>query len=377
VPTLPENDVVTLQAAVRFEAESRVWAMDEAILRRLAIRLDGRAISTATLAAVQAARGGNGNGNGNGRASVPAGGVAVVPLKGMLSPAPSLMSVLFGDGSSALDAFKASLQSAAADPDIKAIVMDVDSPGGYVDQIPELAAVIRAAGEQKPIVAVANTQAASAAYWLASQAHELIVTPSGEVGSIGVYQIHMDESQAMAAAGVVPTIIKAGQFKAEGNPYAPLDTDAAAQMQQSVDDYYGMFTADVGTGRQVSQDEVQSPTFGEGRSFTAKRAVRAGLADRVATLGDTITRLSSGRAVVKRAAPVSLNEARAALGMPGGDGALEVVPATPEGEPTTSPASAGESEPGDHVVTYSREDRDRLLDTLIANTPKEPAHASR
>ena len=90
-----------------------------------------------------------------------------------------------------------------------------------VDQIPETAAQTRAARAQKPIVAVANTQADSAAYWLASQADEIVVTPSGEVGSIGVYQMHRGLSEAHAMRGIAPTLVSAGKYKVEGNPYEP------------------------------------------------------------------------------------------------------------------------------------------------------------
>jgi ClpP class serine protease len=153
------------------------------------------------------------------------GGVTVVPLKGVLAPVGGLLAMLFGI-ENPLDSFRTAMREAAADQDVGAIVIDVDSPGGVVDGIPEAAAELRALKGTKPIVAVANTMAASAAYWLAAQADEVVMTPSGAVGSIGVYATHRELSGAMEMMGVKNTLISAGKFKTEGNPYEPLSDDA-------------------------------------------------------------------------------------------------------------------------------------------------------
>ena len=217
--------------------------------------------------------------------------VAVIPLKGVLRPGPSLLGLLFGGGGGGLAAFRSGMREAAADPKVSAIVMDVDSPGGFVDLIPETAAEIRSIRAEKPVVAVANTTAGSAAYWLASQASQVVASPSSEVGSIGVYQIHENISDALAQQGIEVTIIKAGKYKVEGHPFAPLDSEATDAMQADVDGYYDMFTADVAKGRGVDQTDVRSG-YGEGRMLLAQRAVKAGLADRVDTLGNTVKRLA-------------------------------------------------------------------------------------
>ena len=184
------------------------------------------------------------------------------------------------------------------------MVLDVDSPGGLVDMVPETAAAMREIRDasDKPMVAVANPLAASAAYWLASQAHEVVVTPSGEAGSIGVYQIHREGSKMFDRVGIKHTLVSAGKYKGEGNPYEALGDEGLASIQQGVNDFYSMFTADVAKGRGVSQQEV-TDGMGEGRTLTAKRAKGAGLVDRVATLNETISRLGSGRAKVARLEP--------------------------------------------------------------------------
>lgn len=220
--------------------------------------------------------------------------VALLGLRGLITPRGTFMDEVCGGGGG-LVAFQAALAEAVEDDDVVAIVLDVDSPGGTTDLVPETAAMIRAAAEQKRVVAVANTLAASAAYWLASQASEVVVTPSGLVGSIGVYTRHVDVSQAEADAGVRTTLVHAGRFKVEGNPHAPLSREARAHLQELVDDVYGQFTADVAAGRGTSPAAVRRG-YGEGRVLTAERAVAAGLADRVATLEDTVRGLLTGGA---------------------------------------------------------------------------------
>lgn len=239
-----------------------------------------------------------------------AGTIAVLPLYGVITPHSSLMSEI--SGGTSIDAFRQTFRDLVADPNIGAIVLDVDSPGGMTDLIPEMAAEIRGARGSKPIVAVANTLAASAAYWLASQADELIVTPSGEVGSIGVYAIHDDMSRAMDAEGVTRTYIKAGKFKTEGNPFEPLSDEARAAMQATVDEFYGMLVADVAKGRGVKAADVRDG-FGEGRVVTAKNAVSLGMADRVATFDETIAKLARGYKPARASALDSVDMAPVAI----------------------------------------------------------------
>ena len=292
---LPVHD--PLSAVQIIETRGRVLLMPEHLIGPMA-HLHGHRCTQETLEALEIqARTHNGS-----TAPKTEANIKVIPLKGVLRPTPSLLGLLFGGGGGGLMDFREQLRAAAHNSKVDAIVMDVDSPGGFVDMVPEVAADIRAVRAMKPVVAVANTQAGSAAYWLASQASQVIVTPSGEVGSIGVYQIHEDMSGAMANEGVDVTIIKAGKYKIEAHPFAPLNTEAAQAMQADVNDYYDMFTADVAEGRGVTQADVKDG-YGEGRMVLAHRAVRQGLADRVEQLGDTVKRLShpGARAALQRA----------------------------------------------------------------------------
>lgn len=233
------------------------------------------------------------------------GAVAILPLFGSIFPRANLMTEM--SGATSAERFGHAFSAALADPAVGALVLDVDSPGGAVQGVPELADLIFQARGQKPIVAIADHLAASAAYWVATAADELMVTPSGEVGSIGVFAAHEDWSRAYDQAGVTVNLISAGKFKTEGNPYQPLTEEARAAIQARVDDYYGAFVKAVARGRGVSAVDVRGG-FGEGRVVGADEAVRLGMADRVGTLDDAIARAAK----LARTAPADGN-ARADL----------------------------------------------------------------
>ena len=216
----------------------------------------------------------------------------MLPLTGVIMHRANMFSEFSGGTST--EKFTAAFRQLVADPMIKAIVLDVDSPGGTVAGVEELASEIFKAREQKPIYAVANALAASAAYWIASSATELIVTPSGLVGSIGVYAAHQDISEFAKQAGVKVTLVSAGKYKTEGNEFEPLSDEARAALQARVDEYYGMFVKAVARNRGVSPSDVRGG-FGEGRVVGAKQAVALGMADRVATLDETLARLGVSR----------------------------------------------------------------------------------
>ncbi len=220
------------------------------------------------------------------------GRVAVLPLSGLITPGGGgLMAMLFGG--TGLNDFAQALDAAVTSNDVDAIVLDVDSPGGSVELLPETAAMVRQAAAAKPMVAAVNTLCASAAYWLAAQAHQIVATPSGAAGSIGVYTAHTEFSALDEREGIKTTLISAGKYKVEGNPYEPLSDEALAAIQTEIDDLYGMFVADVAKGRNTTTSAVQAG-YGQGRLLGATRAVDAGLVDRIGTLTDAIALAASG-----------------------------------------------------------------------------------
>lgn len=220
------------------------------------------------------------------------GDIAVLPLTGTISHRMGMMSEM--SGGTSVEGFTRDFRALLNDPSVAAIVLDVDSPGGSVAGIEELANEIFRSRGVKPISSVANTLMASAAYWLASAADEVVVTPSGEVGSVGVLAAHEDHSGELEQAGVRVSLITAGKHKAEANPFEPLSDEGRAAIQARVDDAYGMFTKALARQRGVPLDTVRNG-FGEGRVVGAREAVRLGMADRVATLDDVIATIGRRR----------------------------------------------------------------------------------
>ena len=175
------------------------------------------------------------------------------------------------------------IASAMDDPSVRGVVLDVDSPGGEVGGLFDLAeriGSIRAAND-KPLWAVANESALSAAYAIASTADRLYVTRTGEVGSIGVVAAHVDESGADAKAGLDWTFVFAGDRKVDGNAHEPLSERARATIQADVDHLYAEFCALVASNRGICS---RNGARDEAAIYRGELAVRAGLADRVGTL---------------------------------------------------------------------------------------------
>lgn len=258
------------------------WALTEAKARALGEFIECRLLAGAEPLKIEAA-------------AAPtyqrSGAVAIIPVYGILGQKMNLMSDYSGGTST--ERIGAQIDAAVADETIRSVVLDIDSPGGSVFGVAELAAKLQAAREAKPIVAVANSTAASAAYWLGSQASEFVVTPSGEVGSIGVLAMHVDQSGANEAEGYKVSYISAGEHKTEGNPHEPLSDDARAYMQARVDAYYDDFITAVAKGRGVTAATVRDK-FGKGRVMGAKDAKAIGMVDRIDTMENTIRRLTAG-----------------------------------------------------------------------------------
>lgn len=220
-----------------------------------------------------------------------AGALAVIPVRGFITQRPSLFSALFGGTSTV--ALADAVDQAMADPAIGAVVLDCDSPGGSVMGVTEASARIRAARGAKPLVAIANPQAASACYWLASACDAIYVTPSGMAGSVGVITQHADYSAAIEREGIKVTTISYGKRKADGDPYAPLSEEAFAAIQADVDYYGRQFEADVAKGRGVKVAKVQRD-YGQGAQLTAEAALSAGVVDGIMSLEDLLAKMAKG-----------------------------------------------------------------------------------
>lgn len=220
--------------------------------------------------------------------------VAVIGVRGIISHRASQVDDMSGPGGTSVERLTARFRGAMNDPAVKAVVFDVDSPGGSVYGVPELADEIRASRGRKPMEAVANALMASAAYCIGSQADRLWVTPSGETGSIGVYAAHVDLSKFYEQMGEKVTLVSYGKNKTLGNPFEPLPDDARADMEKRVNEYGAQFDRDVAKGRGVTTEKVRRD-FGQGLIFGAKEATDRGLADGAATLDEVVGRLTRQR----------------------------------------------------------------------------------
>jgi capsid assembly protease len=201
--------------------------------------------------------------------------VTVIPIQGVLTKDCSWCGTTYGSIADAAE-------EAVADPSVKRVVLAVDSPGGEVTGLPETAEVLRRVARVKPVHAVVEGTSASAAYWLTSQATDITLAPSAEVGSIGVRVMHADMSKMLSDAGIKVTELSAGQYKTEWSPFTPLTDEAKADMQQRLDTVHGNSLKDIGAGRGTRAGaRIRANRFGEGRMFSAKDALSNGMVDAV------------------------------------------------------------------------------------------------
>jgi len=242
------------------------------------------------------------------------GSVAVVQVRGPIVRYDSWFTMIFGGTS--VEWLGQQVRELASDESVGSILLDVDSPGGTVSGLPELAAILRQAREAKPLIAITNDLNCSAAYWLAAQADEIVSTPEGLTGSVGVYMAHEDLSAMYADFGIKVTFIQAGKYKTEGNEAEPLSDEAREHFQGLIDDAYALFLADVATGRGVTVGQVRDG-YGEGRAFAAKDAKAKGMVDRIGTFADAVGRAASGK-VARRALDASDAAQRFAEAIEGG-----------------------------------------------------------
>ena len=208
-------------------------------------------------------------------------GIAIVSICGTLVR--RTQGLQAESGLTSYEAIEEEVLDAATDPAVRGILLDIDSPGGEAGGLPDLMDSLRQAGELKPMWAVANDEAFSAAYGIATTAERIYVTRTGGVGSVGVIAVHLDHSQADARAGLDYTIFRGGEYKAEHNSLEPLTDHARQTLQGEVDRLHGMFAQMVASNRGLSTDTVMATQAG--LSF-GPLAITAGLADTIGTLQD-------------------------------------------------------------------------------------------
>jgi signal peptide peptidase SppA len=213
-------------------------------------------------------------------------GIAVIPVDGTLVHKNDALSPV--SGLQGYDGIEAKLAGALEDPEVRGIMLDLNSPGGEVSGVKDLATKI--AASTKPVWAHANELAASAAYWLASAADRVILSETAEVGSIGVLMAHADYSEQLKDEGVKVTLIHAGDNKVDGNPYEPLPEAVRASFQADIEDLRTLFAQSVAQGRKM---DVKAVLDTQARVYRGSAAVDAGLADAVMPFADALQAFST------------------------------------------------------------------------------------
>lgn len=255
------------------------------------------------------------------------GAVAVIPVYGVIAPRVNMMTEM--SGGTTYETLTAQLGEAMGNKTVTSIVFDIDSPGGNVAGATEFAALVREARAKKPIVAQIQYTGASAAYWIAASATKIYAAPSAMVGSIGVFTIHEDLSEALKMEGIKITYISAGKYKVDGNETEPLGEDVKARWKSKVNEAYTRFCGDVSKGRGVPLGDVTAG-YGEGDTVTAATALSLGMIDGISTLTETLARVMSGSADDRaaRAYSVSFSTANGETQVPPLDTTQEPSPAT-------------------------------------------------
>ena len=240
------------------------------------------------------------------RYTVEPGGVALLPMSGIIAPKANLFMQVSG-GLSTQMATK-QLESAIADPRVKAVVLAIDSPGGNVIGTPEMAAAVRAMSAIKPIVTHSDGALASAAYWIGSAANAVYLSgPTVQAGSIGIV---IDRSFNPNATTREESIV-AGKYKRLVKANEPLSDEARAIVQADVDYVYSLFVDDVAGFRNTTADRVLE-YMADGRVFRGQQAIDAGLVDGIYTLDALLESMASDPEKFKarrkaRFAPTHLN----------------------------------------------------------------------
>ena len=219
-------------------------------------------------------------------------GVAIIPIQGVIGKKMNMFTEISGGASTQL--IERDIKNALNDPNVKSIMLNIDSPGGTVDGTESLAEVVRVAKTQKPVLTFADGLMASAAYWIGSAANEIVAaSDTTQVGSIGVITKHIDVSEAEKIDGIKTTVIAAGKNKATGNQHNPLSDGDKEIIQAQLNDINKIFTESVAKNRNTTAENVKE-TFGQGLVFLAKEAQSKQMIDHIADFDTTIENMSAG-----------------------------------------------------------------------------------
>lgn len=214
-------------------------------------------------------------------------GVAIINLHGPMMKARSKFG---GVGTVQI---RQQLRQASKDPEVRTIMLHVDSPGGHVAGTQELAdEIFRIRESGKQIIAHIDDLCASAAYWAASQVLSITANPIAEIGSIGTIAVLEDHSAAMEKQGITVHIITTGAFKGIGVRGVPVTDEALAYLQDRVESLNTHFLAAIGRGRKKKDQQLMP--WSDGRVHIAQTAVDMGLIDKIMSFEDALAQASQG-----------------------------------------------------------------------------------
>ena len=214
--------------------------------------------------------------------------IAIIDVEGVLSS--DHEESFFGSKESAVVSFVEKLKLAEADPDVRAVIVRIDSPGGDVTTSDILYHELAAfkARKKVPVVASFMGVAASGGYYLASAADVIVAHPTTITGSIGVISMHFSLAGLMEKIGVKVEVVKSGANKDMGSPFRAMTDDDRKLFQTLIDQFYTRFVSVVAEGRKGRLTEAQVRTLADGRIYTAQQALDAKLVDRVGYLEDVV-----------------------------------------------------------------------------------------
>ena len=220
-------------------------------------------------------------------------GVGIVPITGVIARHAAQVNSISGPAGTSVQGIRQALRAAVADDQVQSILLDIDSPGGVVDGVTELADEIYDIDlNHKPVFALADGMAASAAYWLASQARQVFTTRASRVGSVGVYAVVEDSSEQAKAAGVDVKVIQFGEHKGALVPGTPIDKQTMSLLQDEVNTYGEIFVEAVARGRGISSKDARA--LADGLTHVGSAAQKNGMADGVKTFEQVIDEITSG-----------------------------------------------------------------------------------
>ncbi|MBP0492870.1 S49 family peptidase [Pararoseomonas indoligenes] len=213
-------------------------------------------------------------------------GIAVIRVTGTLVQ--KLGTLRPYSGMTGYDGIRIALLGALRDPEVQAIVLDIDSPGGEVAGCFDLVDLVYRMRGNKPMWAILDENAFSAAYALASACDRITVPRTGGTGSVGVIGMHVDMSQSLTKAGITVTMIRFGEHKAEGNPYEALSEGALGRMQADIDAMGDLFIETVARNRGLKASMVRGT---KAETFLGRTGVDIGFADAVQAPSAAFTEL--------------------------------------------------------------------------------------